>query len=666
MSVVTNHQYEPPKLPAEWTGDEKKFYTRLIDILDEIYSKYGRLSLTDLSPAVRKVISGMVDGTTFETAIEQLQDSIALKASQSTVDALGQQVSSNTAAITLVPGQITSAVTAIQVGGRNLITNSEAITLAASTSHFAHKNLYSPLTNGQQYTITFGSVVQTAGSAPAYLTLNGYCSTDNTDFRAAKVQISSERKSYTFAVPDDGRAYTLILYHGVAGSAVAGNAFTLNKVKLEIGNKPTDWTPAPEDTEAEITATRSMITQTASEIRAEVSDIDSTLSGIDNLYSTGDSVSGYLTNVGSIAGGGTSLTETTSDYIAVTPGETLTFQCWVTPETGSSNYLWMAYGFFNSSKTWMSSPGRTAQTQGAGTGTAQYRYITFTVPAGAAYIRISGRMYADGRMKLEQNAEPTPYRDATAEIVNTSMTINRKGLFVNTSGIVGIDAVDSNNESYIYLGDILELDDQGGLKARVGNFTQSLKVGGKQVAALPYPVIFSRTTPTQTGVIWIQPTAAISAQFSSPSDTSRNSRLHFGYYGSTSASLPAFTFSAVGTDTVSGTGNKTYRLEFDIYSLTDLSSVTASFSATATKSGSTVNFGASSTYTLKKYQLEHITLTATSTTNLCSNTSAITVTIKATGSNLNKIFVQSNQTMLLNCAAAASSGQQACNLTFIP
>lgn len=267
---------------------------------------------------------------------------------------------------------------------------------------------------------------------------------------------------------------------------------------------------------------------------------------------------------------------------------------------------------------------------------------------------------------METGDKATDWSDAPGDLANSSVTINNTGVYVDTTGIVGINAVDSENKSYINLGSILELNDQGGLTAKKGRFKEELYLDNNPVTALPYPVIFSRTTPTSKGVIWIQPTAAISAQFSSPSDTSRNSRLHFGYYGSTSASLPAFTFSAVGTDTVSGTGNKTYRLEFDIYSLTDLSSVTASFSATATKSGSTVNFGASSTYTLKKYQLEHITLTATSTTNLCSNTSAISVTINATGSNLNKIFVQSNQTMLLNCAAAATSGQQACNLIFIP
>lgn len=129
--------------------------------------------------------------------------------------------------------------------GENLIKDSETIYLEASTSHFAHTNLYSPLINGETYTITFGSVVQTdSGTAPAFLTLNGYCSNPSTDFRAANVEISATKKSYTFEVPDDGNTYALILYHGVGGSDVAGHSFTLSNVKLEVGNVATDWSSA--------------------------------------------------------------------------------------------------------------------------------------------------------------------------------------------------------------------------------------------------------------------------------------------------------------------------------------------------------------------------------------------------------------------------------------
>lgn len=661
------------------------------------------LTVTELSTSTAKATEALINKLT-----AQRIDVAELFAQQAFIAALDANMikASNIQALegqlnVWANDKIQLAVDNVQVGGRNLITDSETIYLEASTSHFAHKDLYSPLINGQQYTITFGSVVQTAGSAPAYLTLNGYCPTDNTNFRAANVQISSERKSYTFTTPNDGRVYRLILYHGVGGSAVAGNAFTLNNVKLEIGNKATDWTPAPEDTDAAITATRSMITQTRDEIELSVEQV---AAGAPNLIrGTNTSTALSATADGTwaksgwrSAGGGTGtrasikmvnppngnlirawhLTMTSSgttlpngvavaqNNVPATAGGVYTISCYAK----GTGYLTMAMGrsSYNGSRTHLN-----------GDGTWERVTVTVTLSSGTAYVTENGTHVLFGAtgvsdfyicgMKVETGDTATAWTDANQELANSSVKINDEGIEVNTTGYVQIDATDPLNESYINLGSILELNYEGGLTAKKGTFTE-LSLDGNSVTALPYPVVFSRETPQETGVIWIQPTAAVSAQYSSPSDTSRSTRLHFGNYGTTSASLPAFTFSVVGTDIVSGTGNKTYRLEFDAYSLTDLTSVTLYFEATATKSGQTVRFTASSAVTMKKYQTEHITLTATTQTNLCANTNTIAVTIKATATsgNLTKMYVQSNQTMKLTCAAAASSGQQACNLIFIP
>src|SRR5699024_3107621 len=66
-----------------------------------------------------------------------------------------------------------------------------------------------------------------------------------------------------------------------------------SKVKLEKGNKVTDWTPAPEDVQSEITSVRdyaSSIEQTATSIRQDVSalerDVDAHGSSITDINST--------------------------------------------------------------------------------------------------------------------------------------------------------------------------------------------------------------------------------------------------------------------------------------------------------------------------------------------------------------------------------------------
>ncbi len=111
---MINHQYEAPKLPTSWSADEKRFYTGLIDVLDDIYSRWGRLGEKDLSVKLRTLVNSKADGdelTGLQTRIEQDEQEIALKASSETVDALGQQVSENTAEIALTPEKITAAVT---------------------------------------------------------------------------------------------------------------------------------------------------------------------------------------------------------------------------------------------------------------------------------------------------------------------------------------------------------------------------------------------------------------------------------------------------------------------------------------------------------------------------------------------------------------------------
>ena len=37
------YQYEPPVVPAQWTGDQRRFALRLLERLDELYALVGRL-----------------------------------------------------------------------------------------------------------------------------------------------------------------------------------------------------------------------------------------------------------------------------------------------------------------------------------------------------------------------------------------------------------------------------------------------------------------------------------------------------------------------------------------------------------------------------------------------------------------------------------------------
>lgn len=130
-----------------------------------------------------------------------------------------------------------------------------------------------------------------------------------------------------------------------------------------------------------------------------------------NYYIIKDSVEGYIDSNGTIASPSVIHKERTSDYIEVTPGENIYFQMWVTPEPASqNNYLWMAYQFYGSDKSVVRS--RPSKTKGANTGTLQFDFFKMVVPEDAAYLRVSGRFYNDGRIKVEKGTLPTDWSPA--------------------------------------------------------------------------------------------------------------------------------------------------------------------------------------------------------------------------------------------------------------
>lgn len=333
MSVVTNHQYEAPILPTSWTGDEKKFYTRLIDVLDEIYSKYGRLSLKDLSPAVRKQLSELVDNTTFETVIEQTEREIRLKADASTVDTLGQTVSShstqiqqNASAIALkasqssvdsltgrvssaetsltlkadqatltstanglqsqidaVPGKITLAVNNVQVGGTNLLlgtgtakvtTGLNGSTNQASQPYNLSDKFLSATKNGKQITLSFDWVTTASSGTVGIQTFGAPWGLSGMPAFTISANSGHYAATVTATSALDVTTYTGIrLRFDNVGSSSNVATFTWSNVKLEWGNKATSWSPAPEDTDAAIDAVNTQLSLVPGEITAAVSNV---------------------------------------------------------------------------------------------------------------------------------------------------------------------------------------------------------------------------------------------------------------------------------------------------------------------------------------------------------------------------------------------------------
>jgi len=125
-----------------------------------------------------------------------------------------------------------------------------------------------------------------------------------------------------------------------------------------------------------------------------------------NLYVESASVAGYINTSGTISAA-SGAHERTSDYIAVSEGDVLTIQNWAT--VSSTDKLWIAYGTYDSSKAFIN---RVAEEKTAGVG---YGLKTITTPQGCAYIRVTCRLYNDGKISITKGNVAFPYQKSAED-----------------------------------------------------------------------------------------------------------------------------------------------------------------------------------------------------------------------------------------------------------
>ncbi|MFR0543601.1 phage specificity protein [Limosilactobacillus reuteri] len=168
-----------------------------------------------------------------------------------------------------VTRDIKSAVDGIQVGGVNLIKNSETdIVIESKTTDawpaWKYKVIYYDLTPGETYTFSV-SAVNTNNVKDASIRI--FNEAQNKEAPGSLVfPADGKRHSTTFTLPKDGVNYSVYLYAGHMGK-IEGKNFvtTFHHPQLELGNKSTSWSPAPEDTSAEIKSVKDAAIQVASD-----------------------------------------------------------------------------------------------------------------------------------------------------------------------------------------------------------------------------------------------------------------------------------------------------------------------------------------------------------------------------------------------------------------
>ncbi len=154
------------------------------------------------------------------------------------------------------------AVNEIKVGGRNLVKESG---ISVTNTSYALKTLpYGDkwLEAGKQYTITAKFTLGADRTSLAFYSSGGYAnpvSMTNAERNADGICSKTFIMSYSAGrTPAEG--YTQLIAYQMQQSGTT--ASTLNWVKVEEGNKATDWTPAPEDVTAQIETKSKTFTST--------------------------------------------------------------------------------------------------------------------------------------------------------------------------------------------------------------------------------------------------------------------------------------------------------------------------------------------------------------------------------------------------------------------
>ena len=70
----TIQQHEPLRIPDGWTGDKRRLIAQLEEIFDDIYKRFGRLKLDDMSDSFRIEFSSKVTGEDVDQAIEDIDE----------------------------------------------------------------------------------------------------------------------------------------------------------------------------------------------------------------------------------------------------------------------------------------------------------------------------------------------------------------------------------------------------------------------------------------------------------------------------------------------------------------------------------------------------------------------------------------------------------------
>ena len=213
-------------------------------------------------------IKGTLNGSMFTPAAGVLTTTVPTTEDGYTYILLGHEAF-------LTAEEAQEAVENLEIGGRNYILNSGS-EISDSTALIARYALSEAMVPGEEYTVSLtltpmeaytGLTVRTSGGDKTLATI------DLSGAARQTVQATFTAEYANGKTPDDDPDNGDILIYRKPASA--GTASTIiHQIKLEKGNRATDWTAAPEDAEEvleqKLSSVRAQISTEADSIRSEV------------------------------------------------------------------------------------------------------------------------------------------------------------------------------------------------------------------------------------------------------------------------------------------------------------------------------------------------------------------------------------------------------------
>ena len=335
---VTGVKVEVGSIPSDYTPAPEDTVSQISSLSSQIQQTADGMTLlatkTELNSAKTELQSGITTATnkantaqntannnaktisTHTTQISALNTGLSAKVSQTDFNTLSGRVTTAENNITAKANELSSKITSVEgkiptsVGGRNLLTKTnQGATGWNWIMQVGDKTIESVSSEGiNAVKLTKGTATVQSGYSVIYcsgvlskliesdtqyvLSFDVYPSV-NVTFKATLVDSDSSDRLTTVATMNAAAAnkWTKVsciltrlqnLPANIGGqvvyltdmSSANGVSYIIKNIKLEKGNIPTDWTPAPEDYDSKLATAQSEIKQTTDAISASVSALD--------------------------------------------------------------------------------------------------------------------------------------------------------------------------------------------------------------------------------------------------------------------------------------------------------------------------------------------------------------------------------------------------------